>query len=120
MRLPHDSVEYRSMIRWFDDVYTVDPEWSPESHLNHSFEPNGLWHLGFIFALEDLPPGSELTIDYRLILDPEDEAGFLDACTGGQIVGLPWEEKMATTSAALVDLFTQHRSPTPMNVNPMK
>ncbi len=105
--LPKDSIEYQSLIRWFGDTYTVDPEWSPESHLNHSFRPNCLWHLGFIFALQDLPAGAELTIDYRLLLGPEDEAGFQDAQTGEPVVGVPWEEKMAFSSGALAEMFAE-------------
>ncbi len=105
--LPKDSVEYQSVIRWFDDTYTVDPDWSPESHLNHSFNPNCLWHLGFVFALQDLGAGHELTIDYRLLLGPEDEAGFVDAQTGAPVTGVPWEQKMAFTAGVLAELYAQ-------------
>ena len=28
--LPKDSIEHASSIRWFERVFTVDPEWSEE------------------------------------------------------------------------------------------
>ena len=37
-------------VRWFEDRYTVTPEWPDECYINHGFEPYGLWHLGFVFA----------------------------------------------------------------------
>lgn len=103
--LPRDSIELASSVRWFEGVYTVDPEWSEESHLNHSFEPNCLWHLGFVFALDELDAGSELTIDYRNLLDESTVLEFRDAVTGREIRGLPWEEAIARSSAQLAALF---------------
>ena len=103
--LPKDSIELASSIRWFERVFTVDPEWSEESHLNHSFEPNCLWHLGFIFALDDLDAGSELTIDYRHLLDEETLLDFRDSVTGREIRGLPWERAVRSSSEQLAALF---------------
>lgn len=103
--LPKDSIELASSIRWFERVFTVDPEWSEESHLNHSFDPNCLWHLGFVFALEDLDAGAELTIDYRQLLDESTVLDFRDAVTGREIRGLSWEEAVGRSSARLAALF---------------
>ena len=52
---PADSVEVHSSVRWFEDRFSLTPEWSDECYVNHSYAPTALWHLGFIFALEDLP-----------------------------------------------------------------
>jgi hypothetical protein len=103
--LPKDSIELASSIRWFERVFTVDPEWSEESHLNHSFEPNCLWHLGFVFSLEDLDPGSELTIDYRLLLDEATVLDFRDSISGREIVGMPFEQAIRRSCAQLATLF---------------
>jgi SET domain-containing protein len=104
-RLPQDSIEAASSIRWFEGVFTVDPEWSEESHLNHSFTPNCLWHLGFVFALQDLDPGAELTIDYRHLLDEQTVLDFRDSITGWEIRGLPWQESICRSSEQLARLF---------------
>jgi SET domain-containing protein len=104
-KLPQDSIEAASSIRWFEGVFTVDPEWSEESHLNHSFTPNCLWHLGFVFALQDLDPGAELTIDYRHLLDEQTVLDFRDSITGWEIRGLSWQEAVRRSSEQLARLF---------------
>jgi len=91
-------------VRWFEDRYTVTPEWPDECYVNHSFEPSGIWHLGFIFAARDLEPGIELTVDYRHLLGDGQEEEFADSATGRKIVGLPWSEslKLSTTQLAQI------------------
>ena len=109
--LPADSIELASSIRWFERVFTVDPEWSEESHLNHSFDPNCLWHLGFVFALEDLDAGAELTIDYRQLLDESPVLDFRDAMTGRESRGLSWEAAIERSSTQLAALFAGVAAP---------
>jgi hypothetical protein len=87
--------------RWFEDRYTLSPDWPDECYINHSFEPNGLWHLGFVFALHDLAEGTEITVDYRHLLPPGQAEDFIDAATGGKIVGLSWVESLASSTRAL-------------------
>ena len=91
-------------IRWFEDQCTVSPEWPDECYVNHSFEPTGLWHLGFIFALRDLDSGEEITVDYRHLLGPDIELPFLDAVTRHPIVGYSWHEKLLRSSEAMLEL----------------
>ena len=62
--------QFHASARWFEDRYTLSPEWPDECFINHSFAPNGLWHLGFVFALTELSAGSEITVDYRHLLPP--------------------------------------------------
>jgi hypothetical protein len=103
--LAADSMELQSSIRWFEDLYTVDLEWSLECYLNHSFSPNCLWHLGFVFALRDLNPGDELTIDYRVLLQAGSQLEYIDSITQKPIIGMQWREKMQFTSRHLVELL---------------
>jgi len=91
--------------RWFEDRYTLSPDWPDECYINHSFDPNGLWHLGFVFALADLPAGTELTVDYRHLLPPGTAEDFLDAATGEKIVGFGWLESLASSTQALSRLL---------------
>lgn len=90
-----DSLEQDSSVRWFENYYTVNLEWTDECYINHSFECNGIWHLGFIFAARDIEAGEEMTIDYRFII-PEGEAmPFVDGTSGQAIIGYSWKEIMA-------------------------
>lgn len=101
---PEDSLEVRSSVRWFEDHYSLTPEWSDECYVNHSFAPTALWHLGFVFALADLPAGTEITMDYRYVIGDGERMPFMDSDTGREIVGLPWAESLRETSLRLATL----------------
>jgi hypothetical protein len=99
--LPNAEAMLAATVRWFEDRYTVTPEWPDECYVNHAFDPNGLWHLGFIFAMADLPPGTEITVDYRHLLAPGQVEEFHDAHTGARIVGWSWQESLSHSTAQL-------------------
>ena len=99
------AAQRHAMARWFEDRYTLSPDWPDECFVNHSFTPTGLWHLGFVFALENLPAGTEITVDYRHLLPPGEEEAFIDSATGGKIIGLPWPASLAETTHALARLL---------------
>jgi hypothetical protein len=106
--MPDAAALLASTVRWFEDRYTITPEWPDECYVNHAFDPNGLWHLGFIFAQADLPHGTEITVDYRHLLAPGQEEDFLDAHTGERIVGYSWRESLARSTAQLHALFARN------------
>lgn len=93
-------------VRWFEDRYTITPEWPDECYINHAFTPTGVWHLGFVFAAADLPAGSEITVDYRHLLAPGQVEDFCDAHTGEAIVGFAWADSLRTSTQALAALLT--------------
>ncbi len=103
------SAELRAQLhaaaRWFEDRYTLSPDWPDECYINHSFAPNGLWHLGFVFALADLTVGTEITVDYRHLLAPGQAEDFVDSVTGETITGLSWHESLASSTRALAGLL---------------
>lgn len=101
---PANSIEVESSVRWFESYYSLTPEWSDECYVNHSFSPTALWHLGFIFALADLPPGTEVTMDYRYVIGDGERMPFADSVTGSEIVGLPWRQVLADSARQLVEL----------------
>jgi len=105
--LPNAHELLPATVRWFEDRYTVTPEWPDECYINHSFAPNGLWHLGFVFALRNLTPGEEITIDYRHLLAPGQEEEFVDATTGGRIVGYSWAESLSLSTAQLHEIVAE-------------
>ncbi|MGQ0697215.1 MAG: SET domain-containing protein-lysine N-methyltransferase [Panacagrimonas sp.] len=102
---PADSLECRSSVRWFEDWFSLTPEWSDECFINHSFAPTALWHLGFVFALSELAPGTEVTMDYRYVIGDGEEMPFRDSVTGRSIVGLPWHECLRGSAGQLLALL---------------
>ncbi|MGH8040870.1 MAG: SET domain-containing protein-lysine N-methyltransferase [Rudaea sp.] len=99
--LPNAAQLLAATVRWFEDRYTVTPEWPDECYINHSFAPTGLWHLGFVFALADLAPDTEITVDYRHLLAPGQAEDFCDATSGEAIIGFSWHESLARSTAQL-------------------
>lgn len=104
-----DSIEVESSVRWFEDHFSLTPEWSDECYVNHSFTPTALWHLGFIFALADLPAGTEVTMDYRYVIGDGERMPFVDGQTGREIVGLPWAQVLHDGAAALLAMQSAAR-----------
>ncbi|WP_266160099.1 SET domain-containing protein-lysine N-methyltransferase [Dyella silvatica] len=102
---PELKTQLYASARWFEDRYTVSPDWPDECFINHSFEPTGLWHLGFVFALRNLPQGTEITVDYRHLLPPGQQEDFVDTATGERIIGLPWSESLALSTRTLSKLL---------------
>lgn len=101
---PDPDAAMAATVRWFEDRYTITPEWPDECFVNHSFAPNGLWHLGFIFAARELAAGEELTVDYRHLLPEGEEEVFRDAQSGRAIVGFSWAESLALSTRELASL----------------
>ncbi len=103
--LPDDSLEVRASVRWFEQWFSITPEWSDECYVNHAFEPTGLWHLGFIFARADLVAGTEITTDYRLLLGEGEDPGFTCSVSGRPIIGLPWRDSLGDSARQLLGLL---------------
>lgn len=105
----NSSTELRGQMyaaaRWFEDRYTLSPDWPDECFINHSFTPNGLWHLGFVFAMTDLPVNSEITVDYRHLLPPGEAEDFVDSASGERITGLSWHQSLVSSTHALAELL---------------
>ncbi|MBI3562803.1 MAG: hypothetical protein HY080_13910 [Gammaproteobacteria bacterium] len=104
-----DPSQLNSSVRWFEQHYTVCPEWDDECYINHSFSPTGLWHLGFVFAMDELPVGTELTMDYRYILGENCQPAFIDSLTQQPIIGLPWQQVITDSTRCLLSLLPAPR-----------
>jgi hypothetical protein len=103
--MPNAAELLPATVRWFENYYTISTDWPDECYINHAFAPNSLWHLGFVFALDDLAAGSEITVDYRHLLAPGQEEDFRDALSGEKIVGFSWQESLAGSTAQLQALL---------------
>lgn len=95
----------RTGTRYAGRYYTVGNEAAPYNFINHSFEPSLLSHCGLILAKRDVEAGEELTLDYRLLVDPSDVAAYDDAATGWPIRGLPAQETILRTARELIALI---------------
>lgn len=104
LALPDPDASLAASVRWFEDRYTCSPDWPDECYINHGFDANGLWHLGFVFAARDLVAGDELTVDYRHLLGEGQEETFRDAASGEAIVGWSWQESLARSTRELAAL----------------
>lgn len=107
MALPDAQALLPATVRWFEDRYTATPEWPDECYINHDFDPSGLWHLGFVFARRDLSAGTEVTVDYRHLLETGQEEVFVDSRSGKPIIGLPWQDSLLMTSTELAQLLAR-------------
>ena len=105
LALPDADKLLPATVRWFEDRYTVTPEWPDECYINHAFNPSALWHLGFVFAAANLAAGTEITVDYRHLLAPGQEEDFRDMHSGERIVGCTWRESLRASTAALSNLL---------------
>ncbi|MEO8012055.1 MAG: hypothetical protein ABI650_10460 [Dokdonella sp.] len=105
LQMPDAAAQLPATVRWFEDRYTISPDWPDECFVNHSFAPCALWHLGFIFAIDDLDADTEITVDYRHLLAPGQEEEFRDAVSGERIVGFTWNESLAASTQALLGLL---------------
>lgn len=101
------SPEDEACVRWFESYHTVSTDWPDDCYVNHSFAPTGLWHLGFIFATAELPAGTELTVDYRFLVNDGEVLPFCDAQTGREIVGYAWEENIRRSTQSLLGLLRE-------------
>ena len=104
LALPDQASALAASVRWFEDRYTVSPEWPDECYINHSFSPSGLWHLGFVFAARDIQADEEVTVDYRHLLGEGQREEFNDAASGEAIIGWSWAESLRRSSAELARL----------------
>lgn len=80
-----------------------EPEIRDVRLINHSFTPTGHWHLGFVFACRDLPAGTEITVDYRLL----GNAGclpFVDGSSGSEVIGFSEQQALQASLQRLREI----------------
>ncbi len=105
------SPEDEACVRWFETFHTVSTDWPDDCYVNHSFNPTGLWHLGFVFALRDMQPGDEVTTDYRFVINDNEVMPWVDNETGQKIVGYTWEENLRKSTEQLLALVSESNFP---------
>jgi len=101
---PQSHPHAETSVIWFEDHCVVSPDYPDDFFINHSFAPNAVWHLGFVFALRDIAPGEELFLDYRHLIAPGVALDFRDGATGEEIVGYAWKDSLRITARQVLDL----------------
>jgi hypothetical protein len=85
-------------------TYTDDTD-SDLNFFNHSFNPNLLVHCGVVIALDDIRAETELTIDYRYLIDATDIGIYNDSATAQAIRGFSPKRTLLETSKRLVTVL---------------
>lgn len=101
---PQAHPHAETSVIWFEDHCVVSPDYPDDFFINHSFSPNALWHLGFVFALRDLAAGEELLLDYRHLIAPGVTLDYADAQTGNPITGHTWKESLRIAARQITEL----------------
>lgn len=101
---PQSHPHAETSVIWFEDHCVVSPDFPDDFFINHSFRPNAVWHLGFVFALRDLNAGEELFLDYRHLIAPGVALDFRDGATGEEIVGYAWKDSLRITCEQVLAL----------------
>lgn len=101
---PQSHPHAETSVVWFEDHCVVSPDYPDDFFINHSFAPNAVWHLGFVFALRELAAGEELFLDYRHLIAPGVALDFRDGATGEEIIGYPWKDSLRITTGQVLAL----------------
>jgi hypothetical protein len=104
----HDNryVIVRTGTRYVGKYFTYTDQLETElNFFNHAFEPSLLVHCGVVIALRDIPPGEELTIDYRYLIDDTEIGVYNDAHSGRPIRGFSPKQTLLETSRRLIQLL---------------
>lgn len=81
----------------------------PMDFLNHSANPNVLWHLGFYFSRKKINVGDELFVDYQHLMDPLWNSPFKDSVTNQPFNGSEWRKALLNSTRQLVQLLEEKK-----------
>ena len=95
----------QSAIRWAGHYFVYMPHEMSDDYINHSENPNMLYHCGVLFARRDIKVGEELTVNYKYFLAQGDENGFEDEKTGERVDGIDPKEALISSAKELLELL---------------
>jgi len=84
-----DDMMIRTGARYVGKYFLHKDKIENEEYLNHSPNPNILYHCGVLFAIRDIQSGEELCANYQYIFAHDDATKFNDTETGNDVNGLP-------------------------------
>lgn len=77
-------VNKQTAIRYCLNVYQYGDETTLEDYLNHSDNPNCMYHCGILFVIKDIPIGEELTIDYAMLIPRDMKIDYVNNVLSGK------------------------------------
>jgi hypothetical protein len=119
-QLRGDQIITMTAVRWIEDRFLYGDSIGPEEYINHSFEPNMLYHCGICFARTHIQADEELTVDYRYFLAENDVNKFRDALTGQLVDGFPWRVALQNSSEELMRLSMLQPQPKRLQPQPKR
>lgn len=102
----NNQIMIQTGCRYVDSIFLyTDDKPRIENYVNHSFEPNMLYHCGICFAKTDIIKGTELTVNYKYVLAVNDANSFVDQVTGIKVDGLDSKTCLIQTTKELLELL---------------
>jgi SET domain-containing protein len=96
----------RSCVRLIGRHYAHENGGShPDDFINHSPDPNVLYHMGVLIALRDVAAGEEFTIDYNTYFSEAGCEPFADVISGRMVVGMTPRESLLQACEALLGVL---------------
>jgi SET domain-containing protein len=92
-------------IRWVGQYFLFCSSLSNEDFINHSTEPNMIYHCGILFARSNVAPEEELTADYKYFLAENDFGSFKERDTNAMVSGAPAREALIQSAREIIELY---------------
>jgi SET domain-containing protein len=102
-----DTVIIKTGARYIGRYFLCKDKIENEEYFNHSFKPNVLYHCGICFALYDINPGEELTLNYEYILSQNDFIRFEDKHSGRVVDGINPRDVLLRSTGELIKLLNE-------------
>ena len=105
LTLKQDPVIIKTGVRYINDYFMyTDNEDRMENYINHSFNPNILYHCGICFAIKNIQYNEELTVDYTYLLS-ENDPPVKDTVSGKLVSGISGLECLKQTTSRLNNIL---------------
>lgn len=102
-----DNLIIMTGIRWVGDYFIVGDSITNEEYINHSDNPNLLYHCGILFSLREIESGEELTVDYKYFLAKKDHCRFKNIENGNLVDGLSALNSLEQSCKELLQLLSE-------------
>jgi SET domain-containing protein len=100
-----NSMVIKTACRYVGKYFLYGDSIGYDEHFNHSFTPNILYHCGICFALRDILPGEELTVNYHYLLAEDDVYNFTDIKSGRKVDGISPTKTLVESAKELIKLY---------------
>jgi len=100
-----NTIIIKTACRYVGKYFLYGDQIAEDEHFNHSFTPNILYHCGICFALCDIEPGQELTMNYHFLFAVNDVFRFTDSNSGRLVDGLNPTKSIVESAKELIALL---------------